>query len=522
MGIKRASYIVFVWAFLCSIISCDSSNDRLREAEALLETNPKAADSILCSMPEPQSRSNRAWYAVLKTQADYKQYKPITSDSLILTATKYYGIRHRNYRSAMAWYSQGCVYSELNDDVSAINAYLKAKFIFPDTLIRYFALTEQQLALCYLSKGMYKESQIYFEQCRNIANSLGESAIIAYSDYHLALIQLQNHRFEGLNNRFRVLLKNKHLSKYYRNEALLELAKYHIYHTGCYDSAMYYLNLKVKESGASLGATNNLKGEIFYLTEKIDSAYQYYLQSLNVPNDIYTQCNSYKRLGEISLLYGNNQDAFSYGQLYTESIDSIRMLRNANDIAAISIAHNEEIDTIERREFRTRTLLLTLLILLITITLSIAAYQYSISKMRERYIHFSDEMWSNIKKPLSPDSSETTLLESAKKKYMNSPSHSILFYHRDEYSIFKRSEKEAIKHDVNIAFSDLIIRNINNKTNINSRDLLFCFLNYLEVDKKTVCEILDMSIENYRTIKKRMKEKLGDAFELYFNNTEKE
>jgi hypothetical protein len=31
-----------------------------------------------------------------------------------------------------------------------------------------------------------------------------------------------------------------------------------------------------------------------------------------------------------------------------------------------------------------------------------------------------------------------------------------------------------------------------------------------------------MSIENYRTIKKRMKEKLGDAFELYFNNTEKE
>ena len=276
---------------------------------------------MLCEMSIPTGKKDRAWYAVLKTQADYKQYKPISSDSLILMATKYYGSRHKNYRSAMAWYTQGCVYSELNDDVLAIKAYLKAKYLFPDTLIRYFALTEQQLALCYLTKGMYKESQIYFEQCRNIANSLGESAIIAYSDYHLALIQLQNHHFEGLNNRFRVLLKNKHLSKYYRNETLLELAKYHIYYTGCYDSAIYYLNLKVKESGASLGATNNLKGDIFYLTEKIDSAYHYYLQSLNVPNDIYTQCNSYKRLGEISLLYGNNQDAFSYGQLYTESID---------------------------------------------------------------------------------------------------------------------------------------------------------------------------------------------------------
>ena len=513
-------YLVLLAAITLS--SCRGHKGPLFEAEQLLETNPAAADSILTSMPAPQTNRNRAWYAVLKTQADYKQYKPITSDSLILAATKYYGIRHKNYRSAMAWYSQGCVYSELNDDVSAINAYLKAKFIFPDTLIRYFALTEQQLALCYLTKGMYKESHFYFDQCRNLANTLGDSVIMAHSDYHLALIQLQNNNFEGLNNRFRVLLNNKHLSKYYRKEALLELAKYHIYHTSCYDSAMYYLNLKSKESGNSLGATNNLKGEIFYLTGKKDSAYHYFLQSLNVPNDIYTRCDSYRRLSELSLFYGNNQDALSYGILYTESVDSIRVLRNANDIAAISIAHNAEIDTIERREFRTKTILATILLLLITITLSIAAYQYRLSKMRERYIHFSDEMWSNINKPLSPDSEEITLLESAKKKYMNSPSHSILFYHRDEYSIFKRSEKEAIKHDVNIAFSDLIIRYINNKTIINRRDLLFCFLNYLGVDKKTVCEILDMSMDNYRTIKKRMKEKLGDTFELYFNNTEKE
>ena len=98
-----------IWAKVCSpilmlvalvsLIGCGDS--RLTEVEQLMETDVKAADSILSAMPMPTSRRDRAWYAVLKTQADYKQYKPITSDSLILTATSYYGTlrqphSHRN------------------------------------------------------------------------------------------------------------------------------------------------------------------------------------------------------------------------------------------------------------------------------------------------------------------------------------------------------------------------------------------------------------------------------------------
>ena len=122
--------------------ACTGTRSRLHQVESLLETEPVVSDSILASMPEPQSHRDRAWYAVLKTQTDYKLYKPITSDSLILTATSYYGTHNKNYRTAMAWYSQGCVYSELNNDFAAIDAFLKAKDLFPDTLIRYYALTE--------------------------------------------------------------------------------------------------------------------------------------------------------------------------------------------------------------------------------------------------------------------------------------------------------------------------------------------------------------------------------------------
>ena len=75
--------------------SFTGSGADLSHAETLLETKPAAADSILTNMPMPTRQRDRAWYAVLKTQADYKQYKPITSDSLILTATDYYGTKIR-------------------------------------------------------------------------------------------------------------------------------------------------------------------------------------------------------------------------------------------------------------------------------------------------------------------------------------------------------------------------------------------------------------------------------------------
>ena len=141
------------------ISSCVNRERRQLDAvELMLESNPAKADSMLCEMSIPTGKKDRAWYAVLKTQADYKQYKPISSDSLILTATEYYGTRHKSNHAAIAWYTQGCVYNDLNNDLAAIDAYLKAKDLFSDTINRYYALTEQRLGKIYLAKRMFDES----------------------------------------------------------------------------------------------------------------------------------------------------------------------------------------------------------------------------------------------------------------------------------------------------------------------------------------------------------------------------
>ena len=73
---KKTLYILLAIALL---ISCrdNGAYRTLQSAEQLLETDVVAADSILESMTPPSSKRGQAWFAVLKTQADYKQYKPI-------------------------------------------------------------------------------------------------------------------------------------------------------------------------------------------------------------------------------------------------------------------------------------------------------------------------------------------------------------------------------------------------------------------------------------------------------------
>ncbi|MBR4842690.1 MAG: hypothetical protein IK006_06335 [Bacteroidaceae bacterium] len=84
--VRRVLYLsVLAIAFLTSCR--DTTCRELARIEQLMETSPAEADTLLASIGEPQKPSRKAWYAVLKTQLDYKLYREIESDSLILSAT---------------------------------------------------------------------------------------------------------------------------------------------------------------------------------------------------------------------------------------------------------------------------------------------------------------------------------------------------------------------------------------------------------------------------------------------------
>ena len=134
--------ILALLLMVSSLTSCrdTSCRDALQRAEALMESDPHAARALLDSLNLQSSIFNLqskdvADWAWLKTQADYKCYVPLTTDSLARIATDYYGTpRRKNYHAAMAWYTLGCVYTEMDDDSKAVDAYLTAQELFPDSV----------------------------------------------------------------------------------------------------------------------------------------------------------------------------------------------------------------------------------------------------------------------------------------------------------------------------------------------------------------------------------------------------
>ena len=363
---------------------------------------------------------------------------------------------------------------------------------------------------------MFDESLSSFYNCRKIAETIIDSALIANADYHISLIQLQYNHYDGLKDSFKKLSVNKYLSNYYKNESLLQLAKIYIFNTCVYDSALLYIDRYITNSTSSLGAIYNLKGEIYYKSKEMDSAYYYYSLSLDEKCDIYTQCFTSRRLCELSWLKGNNNDAYKYESRYTQYLDSIRILTNANDIAAISISHMIELEALKKKEFRTRAIIVSLFFILLLISLFYIFYQSYINKINRRYIKFSDRVWTTITTSLPLDSFDDRYLSTGKTKYLNSPSHFLLFA-KDKKANYKREEKEAIKHDLSVAFSDLTLFMFNKYPTISKREIQICYLNYLKIDKSAICEIMDLSDDSFRKAKSRLKEKLGDTFSLYFS-----
>ena len=153
----RTVIYTLLLATLCMGCGGQGHMRQLERLEAQLDTAPDAVRLALDSIPfSSLGDEERALYAILRTQADYKCYVPLTTDTLIRYATDYYNRNRKNYRAAMAWYSLGCVYTELKHDAAAVDAYLQAQSLFPDTAVQYYGLCYQNLGQHYLNKKMYK------------------------------------------------------------------------------------------------------------------------------------------------------------------------------------------------------------------------------------------------------------------------------------------------------------------------------------------------------------------------------
>ena len=389
------------WHYICAILSCvlccSCTSPLMRQLEQLetqLDSMPDAVRLALDSIPFATLRGEaRALYAILRTQADYKCYEPLTSDTLIRCATDYYNKNRKDYRAAMAWYSLGCVYTELKDDVSAIEAYLQAQSLFPDTTVRQYRLCYQNLGHHYLKKSMAKEAlQIY-----TLYNKIAEGNEQQCAKVGLAQSYIRNRMSEQAQAILEDLLQNREeLSKASLENVLLELGKIeHTFNKNYIKADNYFDQLVALYDEKEADAAHWFKGDIAEQRGDTALAIQYYKSAMQGNTDIYLLYNCARSLQYLSIDSVVHPQLYAYVMLFEQMSDSINRIERRTEIDEIHTAHAMELHQRELAERHRRFLYIMVLVVICLLAAVAIAVLYVEQRRKRHYLHLQQELQCN-------------------------------------------------------------------------------------------------------------------------------
>ena len=339
---------------------------QLERLEAQLDTAPSVVRLALDSIPFASlGDEERALYAILRTQADYKCYVPLTTDTLIRHATDYYNRNRKSYRAAMAWYSLGCVYTELSDDAAAIGAYLRAQTLFPDTTIRYHALCYQNLGRHYLNREMYDDALHSFRSCKQQSITHGDSSTVGYCDYYIGCAYLYQKLYDSAEVYFDKVECNTQTANAFITNLSLQRAKI-AFHRDCdYTKAQKMLSQGLTSANSHISmASFSYLADIFEQRQLFDSTYIVSKHILSHSGELHTRCWNYKRLAELSPLLGETDSTAYYISQYTFLLDSIYRLRQQSEVNA---ARNDFTIALYRQQQAKRNLIQGIIIIAVSL-----------------------------------------------------------------------------------------------------------------------------------------------------------
>ena len=512
----------------------------LRCAEEVLAEHPDSALTLLTPLDTMSlAGEEQAWYAVLRTQAVYKLWCPVT-DSLPLLATAYYGTPRRpHYRAAMAWYSLGCVYTDHNDDPRAIDAYLKARDLFPDTLCRYYALTEQNLGQHYLNRRMLDAAEQVFRHYHDLSVLRGDSTDVGFSHFYLGRAYLYRLDYAHAAPYYDSVLVNPHSTKDVRNRCLLDQTKLAIYHAHDYERGFQLIDRyrKAFRNDDYLQIVPGIRGDLFSAVGQNDSAYACYSLSVQHAQDIYVLCNDYNHLAELSARLGRAEESIKYFKLQCQYRDSIYHLRRTDEIAQIEQRHAAEVHELKEREERTRLVILLSAAVMFILVVAFLSFRYYRVRHEADYLHRIKALQDQIRS-LSSSLSETygeqehpvadghSLHSDADLETLRQMVHSSiqLFVqsHKQEHQTLLLHESPLTQRDafselLTLSFTEVIAYLKTTYPSVTKDEVLMAICALLGYDTPCVAELQAVSDSAIRSRKNRLKNKVPPAvFAIFF------
>lgn len=170
-------YFVILASVLFVFSGCHSGNGKVRSrssikaiidsAQIIMDYAPERACQLLEEIDQVciSGREQKAFYALLYSEALYKSYQAIESDSLIMTAVRYYSVHKDTPKLFRSYYCLGCIYADKHCYTDAAVALLQAEKLvdFIDDEFRK-GLLYMQMGAVFFDSFDFKRAQPYYSK----------------------------------------------------------------------------------------------------------------------------------------------------------------------------------------------------------------------------------------------------------------------------------------------------------------------------------------------------------------------
>lgn len=325
---RTIALIAILTALLAACTEKTDYNTLLVRADSLMNLHPDSALNILESISTEslKTKADRAYYALLLTQARDKNYMVQTDDSLIQTAVRYYDSMRDCKMQAQAYYYWGSVYRDRNEQAIATEKYLMAiPFAQEINDKALLGRIYNNAGYLYYLQELYNKADSIFRQAERIGIQLNDTALHAealsmqgrikfgQNDYQQAekkLLQAQTVLGYSNQNGIQANIVRTLSLLYSRTQNKAKALQY----------AKQNISLQ-KDTTHCYYAFFTL-GEAYFQAGQYDSA-TYYINKSLASSDYGIKTNAYMRLADITKIQGKTAASLEMERLYSACRDSL-------------------------------------------------------------------------------------------------------------------------------------------------------------------------------------------------------
>lgn len=378
-------FLFFLFAlllFCCTPVKV--SHPVLLQANSLMECCPDSALLLLQGIEQPQKmgKTDRAFYALLLTKAEDKNYVTHTTDSLIRTAFDYYS-QHGTTRQKMeVWYYMASVYRDLGDAPRAIDCFQEAIEVSEsDTELKLLSQTYGQMGTLFFYQRLPEEGVNAYKKSYELAVLANDSSRLANSSIMMARVYTQ---LDNVDSTLFYYEKAADIAQQLGNKRLEEIAQTAL--AGIYVQLNRFEEARHLLVGIKKSEVDCLIwGKLYEESGKADSSRYSYLKAL-APENLYVTRAANEGLYRLAKSCNKEKDALFYLEqslVYKDSIQKItdtEGVKRVESLYAYQHVINENNRLLLINKHREKVILWITIVFLATVLL----VSYGLKKMKEQ------------------------------------------------------------------------------------------------------------------------------------------